>query len=331
MTPHLWIRTTSPAVKTISHTCSSASSSVCTSRTQLRIEVGIRLLAPLTTVCDKMPYQVSETGWGEFTVQIKITFVPEAGEKALTLQHPIKLHHWGEPIEAPPPVPALGSQTPGATPGTKADEADVKMETATPKTETEEPEAQPSQVPTEASAGTATGTGTPAAAATTEGGTPSGEAAAAPAVAPLAPMNTIAAMYPVHAWQYDEVVFSDPPANFMTILEQHPPTPLPARNRRARDQREEHELRTGKKKARSSALPPPSTRTLSRAGTETAEGVTTRQGTPATPVAGVAIGAPGELGSADVPLEFTTDMEKGEGNRLTEVRIHIVKEMDRWR
>lgn len=70
---------------------------------------------------DKPPFEVSETGyartlfqagqltfsfcrWGEFEIQIRITFVPESGEKALTLYHHLKLHPWaatGEP-EIPP-------------------------------------------------------------------------------------------------------------------------------------------------------------------------------------------------------------------------------------
>lgn len=254
-----------------------------------------------------MPYKVTETGWGEFTVQIKITFVPEAGEKTITLQHPIKLHHWGEPIEAPPPRPA-GEETPADTSAEKTDD-DVKMETSTPaaaETEAADTPAEPSQVPTE-----------------TE--TPAETPADTPVAAPVLPtVPTVASTYSVHAWQYDEVVFSDPPANFMAILEQHPPTPLPARPRRARDQREEHELKTGKKRAKS-ARP-----SMSRAGTEVEGG--TRAGTPVTPAPGPAtVGVAGELGSADVPLEFTSEMEKGEANRLTEVRVEIVKEMDRWR
>lgn len=32
---------------------------------------------------------------------------------------------------------------------------------------------------------------------------------------------------PVHSWQYDEIVFTDPPKAFLEILMQHPPTPLP--------------------------------------------------------------------------------------------------------
>ncbi|WFD30000.1 NuA4 histone H4 acetyltransferase complex and the SWR1 complex subunit [Malassezia sp. CBS 17886] len=44
---------------------------------------------------DRPPFGVTETGWGEFEIQIKIFFVPEAGEKPLTLLHHLKLHPWG--------------------------------------------------------------------------------------------------------------------------------------------------------------------------------------------------------------------------------------------
>lgn len=276
-------------------------------------------------MCEKPPYKVSETGWGEFTVNIKVTFVPEAAEKALSMQHPIKLHHWGEPVEAPPAPPP--EATPAETPKEGGDE--VKAETQTPKPEVDaDGDVELSLVPTETSV---TEAATPADA-TTGAATPAEGEASAELMAPFVP--TIASTYPVHAWQYDEMVFSDPPANFLSILEQHPPTPLPARPRRPRDQREEHELKTGKKRARPSGA---RAGTASRAGTEAPEGgVTTRAGTPAsmaTPTPGQppVIGVAGELGSADVPIEFSVEMEKGEHNRLTEARIQIVREMDRWR
>jgi YEATS domain-containing protein 4 len=83
--------------------------------------------------------------WGEFEVQIRITFVPEAGEKNLTLYHHIKLHPWT--VTAP----------------------------------VEQAENPPASVFDE----------------------------------------------PVHSWQYDEIVFSDPYQNFLNLLTQYPPTPLP--------------------------------------------------------------------------------------------------------
>lgn len=45
------------------------------------------------------PFEVTETGWGEFEVQMKLYFVPEANEKAQTLWHPLKLHPYTGDIE----------------------------------------------------------------------------------------------------------------------------------------------------------------------------------------------------------------------------------------
>ncbi|KAI0032946.1 yeats family protein [Vararia minispora EC-137] len=105
---------------------------------------------PLRNV-EKAPFEVTETGWGEFEIQIKITFVQEAGERTITLYHHLKLHPWTatgpDLVEAPPP-----------------DEA--------------------------AKAG------------------------------------------PVHSWQYDEVVFTDPYQNFLNTLTLHPPTSLPRTRRK---------------------------------------------------------------------------------------------------
>ncbi|KDQ64195.1 hypothetical protein JAAARDRAFT_52178 [Jaapia argillacea MUCL 33604] len=93
---------------------------------------------------DKPPFEVSETGWGEFEIQIRITFIPESSEKAIFFYHHLKLHPWTIPAELEAPTP------------------DVAI-----------------------------------------------------------------ASGPVHSWQYDEIVFSDPYQNFLNILTAHPPTPLP--------------------------------------------------------------------------------------------------------
>ena len=54
---------------------------------------------------DKPPFEVSETGWGEFEVHIRISFIPEAGEKQVSLYHHLKLHPWMEgENSAPPPI-----------------------------------------------------------------------------------------------------------------------------------------------------------------------------------------------------------------------------------
>ncbi|TFK25976.1 yeats family protein [Coprinopsis marcescibilis] len=99
---------------------------------------------------DKPPFELTETGWGEFEIQIRITFVPEAGEKPILLAHHLKLHPW----------------------------------TATGESE-------------------------------------------------IPPLDVAIKHGPVNSWQYDEIVFNDPSANFLTLLTQHPPTPLPKGRRKA--------------------------------------------------------------------------------------------------
>jgi YEATS domain-containing protein 4 len=147
---------------------------------------------------------------------------------------------------------------------------------------------------------------------------------------------SISTKYPVHAWQYDEIVFADPLPNFLSILNQHTPTPLPPKNRRPRDQREDNELKSGpKKKAKPRA-------SVSMSRDVTAEptlpqtpggaGSTPAPLTPAAvPPGGGMAGIHGEPGSADVPLEYSVEMEKAEWNRLNDVRIKIVEQMDKWR
>ncbi|KAI3614733.1 hypothetical protein CBS9595_004004 [Malassezia furfur] len=65
---------------------------------------------------DRAPFSVTETGWGEFEIQIKIFFVPEAGEKPLTVLHHLKLHPWpSAPVgtSVPPAAPAAPAPTDG--------------------------------------------------------------------------------------------------------------------------------------------------------------------------------------------------------------------------
>jgi YEATS domain-containing protein 4 len=48
---------------------------------------------------EQPPFEVTETGWGEFEIQIKLYFVPESTEKPQTLWHSLKLHPYGADIE----------------------------------------------------------------------------------------------------------------------------------------------------------------------------------------------------------------------------------------
>ena len=195
-------------------------------------------------VCEKAPYKVTETGWGEFTVQIRLQFVQESGEKPLVLSHPIKLHHWGTPIEGIASDPSQVSQGPAADAakeGKQTDDQGIKAEVETPIASTSSPKpSTPVEPPTSSDAKI---TDTPASQQSHE------------AHQPTSPIS-IASKFPVHAWQYDEVVFSDPPLSFLSIMSSFAPTPLPAKNRRARDQREAHDARIGKKaKGRVRVLP----------------------------------------------------------------------------
>lgn len=45
------------------------------------------------------PFEVTETGWGEFEVVIKLYFVPEASEKPQNIWHALKLHPYGHDAE----------------------------------------------------------------------------------------------------------------------------------------------------------------------------------------------------------------------------------------
>lgn len=57
---------------------------------------------------------MTETGWGEFDIQIKIFFVAEASEKPITFNHHLKLHPW--PLDPLVPIVDPTLPTPGASP-----------------------------------------------------------------------------------------------------------------------------------------------------------------------------------------------------------------------
>lgn len=48
---------------------------------------------------EQPPFEVTETGWGEFEIQVKLYFVPESTEKPQTLWHGLKLHPYGPDAE----------------------------------------------------------------------------------------------------------------------------------------------------------------------------------------------------------------------------------------
>ncbi len=51
----------------------------------------------LSRVVSKPPYEVSESGWGEFEIQIKIYF-NDLTEKPVTIYHGLKLFHTNEAV-----------------------------------------------------------------------------------------------------------------------------------------------------------------------------------------------------------------------------------------
>lgn len=48
---------------------------------------------------EQPPFEIIETGWGEFEIQIKLYFIPESTEKPQTLWHSLKLHPYGHDAE----------------------------------------------------------------------------------------------------------------------------------------------------------------------------------------------------------------------------------------
>lgn len=50
---------------------------------------------------EKAPFEVTETGWGEFEITIRIVFVQPAAEKTIVLYHHLKLHPYGAAAPAP--------------------------------------------------------------------------------------------------------------------------------------------------------------------------------------------------------------------------------------
>lgn len=277
---------------------------------------------------------MTETGWGEFTINIRVQFVAEASEKPLNLAHNLKLHHWGTPIEAPPPVSAVDSPasqptapSSGITPApataalsTPAAEQKAQTTESTEKPQgdaVEEKQQGQEEGETETEVKTETAASTPAPADSITA-IPAGDVGASNESMTTQHINSVAARLPVHAWQYDELVFSDPPSAFLDIMNEHPATPLPAKFRRPKDQREKEEGSRKKLKGRPSA-----SAVVSRAQTQE-PGV---NGTPAPQP----IGIHGEPGSADVPLEFAKEMEVGEANRLVDVKISIIEQMDKLR
>lgn len=176
---------------------------------------------------DRPPFQVTESGWGEFEIQIKIFFVPEANEKPITLFHHLKLHPWlqtAAAVETANSAPSVPAPVPAADMAAPAEPSDAASETE-PVAEASTSASEPKQEP-----GTESMDVDPAPTAIADAS--SGAPAEAPAATNDATTTATAPPKPtlppvVHSWQYDEIVFPEPMEPFYDILSTHPPTPLP--------------------------------------------------------------------------------------------------------
>jgi len=164
-----------------------------------------------TRTIEKPPYEVTETGWGEFEIQIRIFFVSEASEKPLTIHHHLKLHPWPASSHFGPnnmvagPAGPISKPPAPATIGTPAPVPPTSGEAGEPVSEAQ---------------GTFAASGEATAEAEMK---PDGETEATP----NEPLSPAVPTSPVHAYQYDEIVFLDPTEAFYETLIQNPPTPLP--------------------------------------------------------------------------------------------------------
>ncbi|KAK9477348.1 yeats family-domain-containing protein [Lipomyces japonicus] len=52
-----------------------------------------------TRSIEEPPFEVTETGWGEFEIAIRVYFIPEANEKNVVMYHHLKLHPYGPEAE----------------------------------------------------------------------------------------------------------------------------------------------------------------------------------------------------------------------------------------
>lgn len=157
----------------------------------------IRFVLPAV---DKAPFELTETGWGEFEIQIKIFFVAESGEKPLTVNHLLKLHPW--PISLASSVNNLNPLTP-LVDATGPAEEEPLAEDASPATTIAEMDVDPlDSVDEQAMQESAT------------------------IVEDVTAVATSPIFSPVHSWQYDEIVFNEPTEAFYATLISVPVTPL---------------------------------------------------------------------------------------------------------
>lgn len=266
------------------------------------------MLKPTNVAVDKAPFAVTETGWGEFPLNIRVQFAPETGEKSVNFVHQLRLHHWGpaaQPPTNPSTLPVQSSATAeiestagsNAVPGTQESTPNPEATVPQPNSGMNDGQRTDGDVvmasandgrEAEGDADSANGTRDAENQSTPQGSAPmEGIASNTTTDTNLTAANPAPEFYvnplPVHAWQYDELVFSDPTATFYDLLISHPETPLPETSLRQPNE----------------------------------EGAGARWGM--------------DKGSAGVPLEFTQEMARGEGEKLEKARRLVIDEMDKWR
>ncbi|SCV68893.1 BQ2448_1014 [Microbotryum intermedium] len=157
---------------------------------------------PLRTL-ERPPFQVTETGWGEFDIIIKIFFVNEAAEKPISFTHHLKLHPWPieplllkHPSQVVVPAPTLGGTPTCSTTTTTTTTKGAVVAAATASVSTEQSTADLIEASEQVQ---------------------------------LDPPALV--LSPVHSWQYEQVVFVEPTEAFYSLLLANPQTPLPRTNR----------------------------------------------------------------------------------------------------
>ncbi|KAK1750737.1 protein AF-9 [Echria macrotheca] len=68
-------------------------------RVQFKLHESIPNHVRMVDSVPSKPFEIHETGWGEFEIAIKLYYVPESGEKPQTLYHHLRLHPYGRTEE----------------------------------------------------------------------------------------------------------------------------------------------------------------------------------------------------------------------------------------
>lgn len=155
---------------------------------------------------------MTETGWGEFDIQVKIIFVAESGEKPLTTYHRLKLHPWHPISMRAAEIETVAQEAAAST--SLAENGDLGEQTAdddapVPVEETIDVSME-SDIKDES-----------------ERPTLRADTDFQNQQIIEAKSNNSNINFPpvVHSWSYDEIVFPEPTEAFYEILIANPPTP----------------------------------------------------------------------------------------------------------